>query len=192
MEFTNKQNIKDIIALSKKNQSRFSTQSLWGTLMNSPYPELVKEMMEKGKTYAEVIKEYKEVCEDTENFEINIITERNKDGELIGYAVYDYPKATYAKGNPKGGQIEYFFVSEGYRNKGIGTRMITEAISKMEKIGRIKLKCDADWEVMAFLNKFGFGWDAPTTGGMRAMYRLTMPYAEMFRIPDRETGEVFC
>lgn len=57
MDYSNsiKTDIKDIIALSKKHQGKFNTQCLWGTLMNTPYPELIKETMEKGMTYPEVI-----------------------------------------------------------------------------------------------------------------------------------------
>jgi len=183
MDYTNsiKTDIKDIIALSKKHQGKFNTQCLWGTLMNTPYPELIKEKMAKGMTYPEVIAKFNECCEDANNFEVHMLTERNEKGELIGYMVYDYPKDTYEKGDKKGGQIEYMYVCEGHRNKGIGTRMITEAITQMEKLGRTRLKCDAHWEDMRFLSKFGFEWDAPPTGGMRAMYRMTMPYATMFK-----------
>jgi GNAT superfamily N-acetyltransferase len=161
--------------------------------MNTPYPELMKEMIEeRGITYEEALAKYNECHLDIKYFEVHMLTERNEKGELIGYMVYDYPKDTYEKGDKKGGQIEYMYVCEGHRNKGIGTRMITEAITQMEKVGRTRLKCDAHWDDMRFLSKFGFKWDAPPTGGLRAMYRMTMPYAEMFRIPDRETGEVFC
>jgi len=55
-----------------------------------------------------------------------------------------------------------------------------EAIKQMAKVGRTKLKCDANWKDMRFLSKFGFEWDAPPTGGMKAMYRMTMPYATMY------------
>lgn len=86
------------------------------------------------------------------------------DTHLIGYLIGDFrtlPDSRYAY------YISYVYISEKYRNKKLGTRLMSRLINKCNEKGVkfIVLTCDVrDKKVVKFYQKYGFNKD-PNLGG---------------------------
>ena len=188
---SNKTDIMAMVNLSRKHHPS-QTFAVYGLLTNRYYPGMVQDFVKAGMSKAEIegrIAHYTQHFSNDE-FDINYITEKDGD-KLVGFLIMCNPKVE-CPGNKKGGQIEVILVAPEYRGKGIGRKLMDEAIERFDKRGRTQLKVDSEWEAVEFYAKFGFKEKVGKPGVFRAVERFTEPFLEMFRIPDRETGEVFC
>jgi ribosomal protein S18 acetylase RimI-like enzyme len=86
------------------------------------------------------------------------------DKELIGYLVGDF---RVLPDNRYGYYISYVFISEKYRNKKLGSKLMNMLINECKNRGvnHIVLTCDSrDKQIISFYKKYGFKMD-PNLGG---------------------------
>jgi GNAT superfamily N-acetyltransferase len=188
---SNKTDIMGMVNLSRKYHPS-QTFAVYGLLTNKFYPGMIQDFVKAGMGKAEIESRIAHYTEHFSNdaFEIEYIIEKDGD-KVAGFLIMCNPKVEYP-GNKKGGQIEVILVAPEYRGKGIGRKLMDEAIERFDKKGRNQLKVDSEWEAVKFYAKFGFKEKVGKPSAFRVIERFTEPFVEMFRIPDRETGEVFC
>ena len=86
------------------------------------------------------------------------------DKDLIGYLVGDF---RVLPDNRYGYYISYVFISEKYRNKKLGSKLMNMLINECKNRGvnHIVLTCDSrDKQIISFYKKYGFKMD-PNLGG---------------------------
>lgn len=189
---TIKTDIKEMVTLSREHNPS-TTPSVYGLLMNTIYPGTIQDWVKAGLGKEEIerkVAHYKRhFCNGL--FDLDYIVERDGD-KLVGFLIMTNPKVGHPTGNKKGGEIEILLVAPEYRGKGIGTKMMNEAIEIFNKKGRDEFKVSSEWKAVGFYQKFGFKEESGKPRLFRAIERLTTPFLEMYRIPEMETGEVFC